>query len=578
MKPDNSANPGARVPLTGGVAPVGYEPPAEKSGATLGGKSVEVVPSAEVKNVLRAEGRSYAGVSLVRRSIAEHLPRTGLLNRIITYFRDRPTASERTALRAMYNNLEKALGAQAGSVTESALESRENTFTVNKGSDGHRICALMVKAGLARFEERSEEGDRVTIRFVRTSGFEQKVRGIDLLVQTCPVVLGKDGELDWGEMLEQESNALQPGFKTDEYIGSGEGITPSWFVETKGIAAMERILSRRQELSERLDQLAQEPRKDDNWLTVSVRAKRLKSLAKEFGIKGVDNVLSKSFIQNIENQTQEEWRASVREIGYQHPSFVPLWEAMEPYYQALSANYQERTDKFLVDNERLMTLKKNMNEFAEDHELTGRKLFPEDIERIDIDKETLEVVGPVFMCVVEAKIRSEAELAFGRLKLPKQSRITQGRLQQGLGVLKREMTAGTYEKCVDDNKRKAFITSLEAKVDQDLDERIELLRTAKEEKIELRGEIQTLLSTYESEYPKQGEDGVRVVDVELSARNALRIVKMYDELLNELNESGQPFTLDELVKRRVQNALDNGISLSKTDWGKGVEAYILSTS
>ena len=226
-------------PGKGILKKTGTEKQPSLTGKTGSGQKIETVPPETVAKSIPAHVVSQ-GVKLSSRSVVARQPRPGLINRLMNFIRNRPNSAQRTELWNVFQNMERSLSLGSGNPHASDIESGANHLSVLKGSNGEKVAALMVNAGLARFSSKHAKAGRVAIEYIRPHNFEQQVRGMEALIEVCPLVLDDSGNLDWKAISQQLRAAPPPTVLNIPFLKNRSNRS-GWFVKPQATKEAGRV-------------------------------------------------------------------------------------------------------------------------------------------------------------------------------------------------------------------------------------------------------------------------------------------------------------------------------------------------
>ena len=559
--------------------------PEDIRGKTSRGLNVSTVHPDMVKGALPRNRPSFPGVNLKQRSITGPLRNPGLLNRTASHLRNRPDGSQRTALRDIYNNLESALEEDgsdskivASEIVASELETRANSFTVNTGSRGHKICALMVEAGLARSDSPKPDSNRVTIHFIRPRDFKLQVRAMENLAQLSELRLNTKGGLDWPLMLKIDSGTQHSWLQQSTLLAKNqEHPDPDWFRQPRLVHQLEQLTSeknRREKTARELAQLKPQQSHENQWDIARRRMNELSKVARNAGVYEIGNILV-NHTRRLSLYTTAEWLDVVSQIDDVDPLFAEELRAVAPEFQVSDHS------KLTTQPVREPPAEQELKDYLSQHNLLNTKVTTDDVSLIEDNNEA----SPAFPLLesfwhgMRDKKKRTLSAQFKHLDLPKNTPVTLGRIQQGLNKLKQE-DPDLYGQCLDNEQRQAALSKAQQRIKRDKEIKTELAAYGRDKK----HLVAPLLSS-ELIIPDQlntnlsGDDAPPETKIResLSSRKILSLMQAYDQVVTLLSKSGkEAASLDQLLEVSVDEVFTEGEALTLQEWQKGIQNTPLS--
>ncbi len=549
---------------------------ATRVGQSASGQKVTVVPPEKVTKAIPQKLFSSLDVQLQKRTVEAYKP--GLLNRVINFVRNRPNASERSQLWEGARNIEKALSDSSHNPIKSAMVTSKNTLTVNKGSEGEKVCALMVDAGLAKY--RKADDGRITISFVRPHNIEQQLRSLEALVQVVPIALNDSGQIDWEAMLTEDSKLTSLPFTSIDFLQEHGDVGSNWFLNEEATEQLEALQEKRSELQQQFAKTAQTQSQpsDNQW---DIARQRLRDVAYLLRLGGHNDVASQfttSYISRLSQRSLKEWQDDLTKVSAADAKIGALMAQVTP-------NYDDNLTAQEPPAVQYHKAPKNaeIRELLKKHDLDQALISQQDVDNIEYRElkagnALLFPVKAAYAQVVEQQVGDSVKRDLTLLKLPKRNAITLARLDQSLGKVARTDPI-MHAQCLDDTQRGQLLAKLKPLAGTYQEETRALEKQFKEDYPDsnLSGLFSKTRIASEKLVSEQGEDyQAAESDVTRGIDNLYEIIMAYDRVKALLVENGTPMNQAAMVRTLSEKAKLDGVQISVGQWANAIRKVPLT--
>ena len=545
-------------------------------GVTDKGQSVSVVPADQVTAYLPKGRISFGKVKLLAREVYVHLPKSGFFHRAYSFLRNLPTNTHKVELWNTFLRLEKSLVTATENDAQSIVKSNSSGMTVGRDSEGAKVAALMVSAGLARLVSQDHEQNTLTIKFLRPQNLELQTQTVEMLAQHCPLCVNEKGALDWNQVVSEEREVFleslwQLGANPDERLPASD-----WYTNPQVIEDFE-VYELYLELEEKMAQLEPMKEGENQWDFARRRMGELVKVAADTGRLEISNFLINK-TKNISIIGPQGWEDILEELEALHPLFAEkLQEATPDYSETLEVSPKKQ--KFHTPPPH-----SQLKGFLRENKLHRETVALKTVT--DLANGDTEVPFPIeaaYRKAVEKETWVQMKKAFVALDLPEGRPIDLERMQQGLGKLYR-YNSELCERCLDDTQRAAVVAEAEERMHH-------YNATKKELEKEYRNnpELDHLLGKewvvpddpFEGTPEEMESDDAPPISKDkdfMTPQLVYRLVKSYDTIAGYLKTipSGKA-SMEELQQMAMQDAFRQGIPLELPDWQEAITRLPLST-
>ena len=545
-------------------------------GVTDKGQSVSVVPADQVTAYLPKGRISFGKVKLLAREVYVHLPKSGFFHRAYSFLRNLPTNTHKVELWNTFLRLEKSLVTATENDAQSIVKSNSSGMTVGRDSEGAKVAALMVSAGLARLVSQDHEQNTLTIKFLRPQNLELQTQTMEMFAQHCPLCVNEKGALDWNQVVSEEREVFleslwQLGANPDERLPASD-----WYTNPQVIEDFE-VYELYLELEEKMAQLEPMKEGENQWDFARRRMGELVKVAADTGRLEISNFLINK-TKNISIIGPQGWEDILEELEALHPLFAEkLQEATPDYSETLEVSPKKQ--KFHTPPPH-----SQLKGFLRENKLHRETVALKTVT--DLANGDTEVPFPIeaaYRKAVEKETWVQMKKAFVALDLPEGRPIDLERMQQGLGKLYR-YNSELCERCLDDTQRAAVVAEAEERMHH-------YNATKKELEREYRNnpELDHLLGKewvvpddpFEGTPEEMESDDAPPISKDkdfMTPQLVYRLVKSYDTIAGYLKTipSGKA-SMEELQQMAMQDAFRQGIPLELPDWQEAITRLPLST-
>ena len=533
--------------------------PVTTSVQTSRGQTVAALKPDKVSPQIPRSTQSNQRLPLHTRTITRSAAAPGLLSRAISFIRNRPSSSQRSELRRVFNHLQSQI-TKAQSATN--LKTSRNHFTVNRNSSGFQVCAMMVTTGLARFTGTPRTDDPVRIRFVKPENFSTQVRAMEALIACDDLQFAPDGTVDWSAAINEDKNSPTHWLQKSGLL-NGEPPKPvkGWFLNPTIIGNLEKkTLAERQ-----LQALTPQQPNESEWDIARRRMLELGKIADGMGMEPT-GMLLRDHVRRLSLLEEHQWQDIVERVRDAHPRLADELVLVTPPFAGVLQ--PDTTDVPLYREANRTALKKSLQA----HELLDKPLTLAQVQKLEAQGD-INLGYPLldsYRTSVMDMRKAEMTRDFKQMSLPKTTPVDLQRMQSGLGRL-RQQYPDIYDQCVDDRQRTAAIAKAKARVDGEADDKKVMLRESNELK-QLYGSL-TSTELIVPDWLEAGDESAPVTkDTNYMApKKVLAILEAYDRvdaILKSTDHSSA--TLEELSQIAIDRAFQDGVSLSSQDWFIGV--------